>query len=128
MLKGKRFDTINVVPFIDIMLVLLTIVLTTATFIATGKIKVSLPKAEAAQVSEPKQERVITIKKQGTLFWGDEKISLETLKKRLDGQNPKDLIVLKTDKNAKFEHFVAVIDLLKMRKLHNIAIATETVK
>ena len=29
----KRFDTINVVPFIDIMLVLLVIVLTTATFI-----------------------------------------------------------------------------------------------
>ena len=30
----KEFDVINVIPFIDIMLVLLTIVLTTSTFIA----------------------------------------------------------------------------------------------
>ena len=39
----KKFDQINVIPFIDIMLVLLAIVLMTATFIAQGKIDVNLP-------------------------------------------------------------------------------------
>jgi biopolymer transport protein ExbD len=37
-MKMKRIDTINVIPFIDIMLVLLVMVLTTATFIKTGLI------------------------------------------------------------------------------------------
>jgi len=39
MRRSAKFDTINVVPFIDIMLVLLVIVLTTASFIQTGLIK-----------------------------------------------------------------------------------------
>ena len=44
----KRFDQINVIPFIDIMLVLLAIVLTTATFISQGLIEVNLPAADNA--------------------------------------------------------------------------------
>ena len=46
----KEFDYINVIPFIDIMLVLLTIVLTTSTFIARGAIQIELPKASKNQV------------------------------------------------------------------------------
>ena len=42
----KRMDNINIVPFIDIMLVLLVIVLTSATFIAQGKIPIAIPKAQ----------------------------------------------------------------------------------
>jgi len=41
----KEFDYINVIPLVDVMLVLLTIVLTTSTFIATGALRVELPKA-----------------------------------------------------------------------------------
>ena len=39
----KRIDGINVIPFIDIMLVLLAIVLTTATFIVEGRLEIRLP-------------------------------------------------------------------------------------
>ncbi len=38
----------NVIPFVDIMLVLLIIVLTTSSFIATGRIPVNLPEASAS--------------------------------------------------------------------------------
>ncbi len=41
----KRFDQINVIPFIDIMLVLLAIVLTTATFISQGRLDINVPTA-----------------------------------------------------------------------------------
>lgn len=41
----KPFDTINVIPFVDIMLVLLTIVLTTSSFIASGRVPIHLPRA-----------------------------------------------------------------------------------
>ena len=44
----KEFDYMNVIPLVDIMLVLLTIVLTTSTFIASGVIPVNLPKAAGA--------------------------------------------------------------------------------
>ena len=38
------FESINIIPLVDVMLVLLTIVLTTSTFIAVGAIPVELPK------------------------------------------------------------------------------------
>ena len=42
----KKFDEINIIPFIDIMLVLLAIVLVTASFISQGKIKVECSQSE----------------------------------------------------------------------------------
>jgi hypothetical protein len=42
----KRMDQINVIPFIDVMLVLLAIVLTTATFLIEGRLPIRLPAAE----------------------------------------------------------------------------------
>jgi len=81
-MKMKRIDSINVIPFIDIMLVLLVMVLTTATFIKTGLIPVDLPKSSATASEHKPQEMKITIKKDGTL-WVDEKtqvsLDLKTL-------------------------------------------------
>ena len=45
---GRDIDQINVIPLVDVMLVLLVIVLTTATFITTGQVPVQLAKAQAA--------------------------------------------------------------------------------
>lgn len=47
-MRLHRKDGLNVVPFIDIMLVLLAIVLSISTFIAQGKIKLDLPEASSA--------------------------------------------------------------------------------
>ena len=40
----KKIDSMNLVPFIDVMLVLLVIVLTTASFVNTSRIQVNVPK------------------------------------------------------------------------------------
>ena len=42
---GRDIDQINVIPLVDVMLVLLVIVLTTATFITTGQVPVQLARA-----------------------------------------------------------------------------------
>ena len=44
----QEFSEINVIPLVDVMLVLLTIVLSTATFVVNGKIPVDLPQARNA--------------------------------------------------------------------------------
>jgi len=53
--QHKKFDSINVIPFIDIMLVLLVMVLTTATFIKQGVIPVALPEAKATAKKDIKK-------------------------------------------------------------------------
>jgi biopolymer transport protein ExbD len=122
--KVKRFDQINVVPFIDIMLVLLVIVLTTATFIAQGKIKVNLPKADTTKSTQSTKRVILSITSDGSYFFDETKVSKAILAKRLEQLKKEDLILLKSDKEADFEYFVTVIDLLKKNKLDNLAIAT----
>lgn len=122
----KRFDQINMIPFIDIMLVLLAIVLTTATFISQGLIDVSLPTAEHVSESpDDKEPLEIAINAQNQLFMAGESVTVEQLTERL-GTKPQDtLIVLRIDKAAVFEHFVKLIDVLKAKNFNNLSIQAQ---
>lgn len=120
----KKFDTINVIPFIDIMLVLLAVVLTTATFIATGTIQVTLPEAKSGVNMEAEKPVEIGVKEDGSLYLDDEPVTLEALEAKVKELPQESRIVLKTDKAAKFQDFVDVIDLLKRTGRENVAIAT----
>lgn len=123
-MKTRKFDSINVVPFIDIMLVLLTIVLTTATFIAQGKIKIDIPEAKSTDSSSQKKDLLVTINSEGKIFVDDKEANMRQLGKAIDSLKKTDLVIIKSDKKASFEYFVAVIDLLKEKKHDNVAIST----
>ncbi|MRI82870.1 MAG: TonB system transport protein ExbD [Nitratiruptor sp.] len=119
----KRFDQINVIPFIDIMLVLLVIVLTTASFIAKGIIPLDLPKAGSAK-ELPTRPLQISITKDGALFLGQEPITLSQLQERLAQHSPKSPILIRTDRKSPFEAFIQVLDLLKKRGFERIDLET----
>jgi len=122
-MKIKKFDSINVIPFIDIMLVLLVIVLTTASFIAKGAIPLDLPRGETAKTL-PIKKVEISITKKGKFFYNSKEVTIEKLKELLSDVNKKDNILVRTDKNTKFEYFVKVIDILKAKGIDNISIVT----
>jgi len=123
----KRFDQINVIPFIDIMLVLLAIVLTTATFIAQEKISLELPEAENSNAQEDKDPFKIAINQDGQYYHQDTLITLDTLKKELGALKSDKPIILSVDKSVKFERFIELIDVLKSFNLNNLSIATRQV-
>jgi len=124
--KVKKFDSINVVPFIDIMLVLLVIVLTTASFIAKGNIPVELPKATTtSKTSEEKKEILVTITKENKIYFDDVEIDFANLDTKLQSFNDEYLFKISCDKNAKFEYFVALLDRFKLANLTNLSIITQ---
>jgi biopolymer transport protein ExbD len=120
----KRIDTINVIPFIDIMLVLLAIVLTTATFIVEGRLDIRLPQAEAKAEPISIERLEIGIDREGELFLDAAALTLEALADRLDGVPPETPVVLRVDAESRFARFVAVVDLLKARELERLTILT----
>ena len=122
----QRFDQINVIPFIDIMLVLLAIVLTTATFISQGQIDVSLPAADSAERIQENQEKnlVITINTNQKIFLDDKEIDLVFLSNALKKVDKKTPIIFRVDKQVVFESFVQVVDLLKANQLEKFSIVT----
>ncbi len=57
-MRRERFDKMNVVPFIDIVLVLLVIILATSTFVKNQTIKVDLPTASSKKSEEKKNIQI----------------------------------------------------------------------
>ncbi|OZG73160.1 biopolymer transporter [Hahella sp. CCB-MM4] len=118
----KKFDQINVIPFIDIMLVLLAIVLTTATFVVQGRIPVTLP--ESQQVESPTKDNIeitLTIASDESIYWNDEAIDLESLNQRLKGIETQPIKLL-VDAETVFRRFVEVTDILKQQSFNDVSI------
>lgn len=124
-MQRKRFDQINVIPLIDILLVLLVMVVTTATFIKQGILPVELPEAKSSDKKEDQKEIDIYVTKDGKYHLDKAPIDVAELEKRIS-EIPKDqTVVLRSDKDATFQNFVTVMDLLKKYKHEQLYIVTK---
>lgn len=123
--QRKRFDEINVIPFIDIMLVLLVMVLTTATFIKQGIIPIDLPEAKAAEKEKIEKEITVYVNAKGEMFFEKEKVDLKQLEEKLSTLSKEQTVVLRSDKESKFQDFVSVMDILKRLKHEQLYIITK---
>ncbi|BCA56527.1 Biopolymer transport protein exbD [Nitrospira sp. KM1] len=105
----RELNEINVIPLVDVMLVLLVIVLTTATFISTGQVPVELAKAKEA--SDHKDvPLVITLTSDGHLFLNDQPIVEDGLKAVLNPHPRESVVVVRADRITILERFVGVVD------------------
>ena len=126
-MRMPKKEGLNVIPLIDIMLVLLAIVLSISTFIAQGNIKIDLPNSESAEKKQDEKDKIaVLINKDNEFFIGEEKIAEENLKEKLNEIKNETLIELKSDKESKFDSFIKVIDILKEKNHENFAITTTT--
>ncbi|BFU60234.1 MULTISPECIES: TonB system transport protein ExbD [Rodentibacter] len=121
----KKFDEINIIPFIDIMLVLLAIVLITASFISQGKIQVNVPKASTAVAFKSDElAKLLTVNAKGELYFNDKPISQEALETEINQWNKEQKVTLKIDAQASFQDFVTITDLLAKNEIKNVAIVS----
>ncbi|KAF2990032.1 biopolymer transporter ExbD [Methylocystis sp. MJC1] len=123
-MDDKPFESINVVPLVDIMLVLLTIVLTTASFISAGRIPVSLPQASKPDYEKHK-EAIIEIAAGGEIYFEGEAVSITALETRLVERPSQTPVLVRADRGSKFQSFVDVADVLKRLKITKVGIQTE---
>lgn len=120
----KKFDQINVIPFIDIMLVLLAIVLTTATFIVQGKIQVNTPTSSTATALENTalESRLITADRDGGLYLDDQAVTFAALAEAVGQWEASQRVNLKLDADTPFALFVRIGDLLRQRQITQVNI------
>ena len=118
---------INVVPFVDIVLVLLIIFLLTASVIARASIPVDLPRAaNASQVVDATLNIVITAA--GDLFLDGKSVTPAALADAVRSRSladPKLRAVIAGDKAVRYEHVVHVIDILKQSGVNAFALNIE---
>ena len=118
---------INMVPFIDVVLVLLIIFMITAPILQSG-IEVDVPKTHT--VKEITQQRlVVTMDKRQLIYLGNEPVNIHQLADKIKKQSKhqNDVVYLRADETVPFGAFCSVIDTLRVSGISNISIVTQPI-
>jgi biopolymer transport protein TolR len=123
---GTSLSDINIVPFVDVMLVLLIIFMITAPMLQSG-IDVDLPKTQTVkEISEARL--VVTIDRSQLVYLGNDAVNIHELGGKVLAQmrNPQsDAVFLRCDQTVPFGTFATVIDTLRQSGIANVSIVTE---
>jgi biopolymer transport protein TolR len=131
--KRRSVSEINVVPYIDVMLVLLIIFMVTAPLLKQG-VDVDLPTAPANPLdSESPEPIVITVDKGGMMFLNiavdpDTQISAEALVKQVKSalsREPRRPVMVRGDANGPYQNVVATLVLLQQADVGSVGLVTE---
>ena len=116
--KRRMMNQINVVPYIDVTLVLLVIFMVTAPMTNPGVVE--LPKVGQSSLTlRSVPPIVLTVKKDGKVELENTALTRDVLLLKIKQkvkENPKRGVVIAADKNVKYEEVVAVLELLKLDK------------
>ena len=122
---------INVVPYIDVMLVLLVIFMITTPLLTEG-VKVELPQAQAKLVDIKDNETlVVTLDDKGYLYLDDRKITRKALRRKVSKimeLRPKTPVLVRGDHRVAYGKVVRIMTLLQDAGVPGVGLVTEPVK
>ena len=125
----KRFDEINVVPLLDVMLVLLAMVLVTATFVVDQQLDVELATSETGSAVESQQQRLsLVLNAQGQLQVAGEVMSVADLRQRLLAVSRDTAMDVYIDRACPFGSVVSVLDVIQTLSFSHLAVHTQPQK
>lgn len=135
--QSKMISDLNVVPYIDVMFVLLIIFMITAPMITHG-VKVELPKVSNAEVIDSKENKsplIITIKENGDLFMVEDnkeiKLTLKDIILKLNAYkkiNPSRKSFIRGDSKVEYGKVVKVMNILRNNGIEEIGLITQKVE
>jgi biopolymer transport protein TolR len=127
--KGTQstLSEINMVPFIDVVLVLLIIFMITAPILQSG-IEVDVPKTHTVK-ELTEQKVVVTIDKNQNIYLGNDPVNIHQLPGKVKGKfkGANDVVYLRADTTVPFGVFATVIDELRISGVSNISIVTQPI-
>ena len=138
--RRRPVSEINVVPYIDVMLVLLVIFMVTAPMLNQG-VKVDLPQVSSEVLPSDSNQQVLTLSvlADGTYYWNlgeavdtenhsDSAVSLEAMTEgvtKIMRAKPDTLVYIRGDKNANYGVVVTAMGALQQAGVPNVGLITE---
>lgn len=132
--RKRRMSEINVVPYIDVMLVLLVIFMVTAPMLTEG-VQVELPQTFAKTMAKDQEEPVVvSVDAKGQYYINigddtDKPLSVEKLITRVAAvmrHRPNKVIYIKGDKSVNYGAVVTILAQLQNAKVGKVGLMTET--
>ncbi len=122
--RKKVSVELNIAPLIDVVFQLLLFFVLTTSYVTNPGIEVALPKAASA-VPVQKEHIELYITKENAVYYNNEKVTLDNLKKRLENMpSLSKTVILKADKSVELGMVVQVIDVVKQTNIKDLVIAT----
>ena len=130
-LQRDNFDEIvseiNIVPLVDISLVLLIIFMVTANYIMTSSLTIDIPQASHAKQIQPADTVTISVSREGPVYVDNKLVTSAELGKRMKAkfqENPGIAVIISADRNVNFKNVVNILDLLSEIGISRLNIAT----
>ncbi len=127
--RKRLMAEINVVPYIDVMLVLLVIFMITAPLLTQG-VQVDLPKAAANPVNTADRETlVVSVDRKGNYFLDDREIDATALQAKVAAilrLRPQTPVLIRGDLNVAYNEVVKVMVLLQAAGAPSVGLLTQT--
>lgn len=122
MRKRRLMNNINVVPYIDVMLVLLVIFMVTAPMTNPGVVELPRVGQDLKQQNTP---ITVSVKKDGSIEMEGKRIKADSLLIKLNKaieKNPEISVVIAADKKTQYENVITIMDLLKQNQIHKVGL------
>ena len=120
-------SSINVTPFVDVMLVLLIVFMITAPLLTVG-VPVDLPKTQAGQLNSDSDPLIVTINKDGLIYIQEVNVKKEELLIRLkaiSGINKKTRIFVRGDSNIIYGEVLKLMGIIQSAGYERVALVAK---
>ena len=127
--RGDRYHIqadINMIPLIDIALVLLIIFMVISPILVESQMRVNIPKVSGNATAAEETAYKVEIAADGTLAFQGKIVSRETLKEMLRRELPpghRAAVLIQADKDVSFDSVVYVMDIAKQYKVEKLVVS-----
>ena len=125
--QGPMIAQINVVPLVDVMLVLLVIFMVTAPILQQG-VSVDLPQVKAGALTGEEEQLVVTVDKKGNVYLNDAAIAMNDLAAKLQAISrlrPDKQVFLRADRTVPYAKVVRVMAAVRGAGIESLGMVTE---
>ena len=128
--SDKPLSEINIIPLVDVMLVLLILFIITAPLFIPHSIKIDVPEASSQKISQESENIVLAIDEKGVLFWNDERIDEKELTipmRKTAKQRPQPELHLRADKKTQYQSLAKIMSMVQNAGIVRLGFITEPV-